>query len=470
MKKNFLCTSAIALLSLLPVTLAYAQTSKGGISPKMLQEMSSSLQQTPSEKALQNIVLTNGMSFTNATRALPMNGNFSNKVSSKGITDQKQSGRCWLFTGLNVLRSEVINHYNLDEFYFSQNYNFFWDQLEKSNLFLQAIIDTRQLPISDRKVEWLFRNPIGDGGQFTGVSDNIMKYGLVPSDIQPETHSSNNTSQMSSLIAKVLRQSAIRMREKAEKGASVKQLETQKMEALKAVYRLLVMNLGKPVEKFHYTLKDAKGNVVLDGDFTPQTFFQALFGKDRDLREEYVMIMNNPTLPYDKVYTIEYDRHMYDGKNWTYLNLPMEELKEMATRSIKDSTMLYYSCDVGKQLDRKTGLLTMDNFDYSSIAGISLDMDKRERIATGASGSTHAMTLMAVDIDQNGKWTKWMVENSWGPTAGYKGHLIMSDEWFDAYTFRIVVNKKYLTDRAKALLSKKAELLPPWDPMFKSDI
>ena len=178
------------------------------------------------------------------------------------------------------------------------------------------------------------------------------------------------------------------------------------------------------------------------------------------------MIMNDPSKEFNQCYEIEYDRHVYDGENWTYLNLPIEELKEMAIASLKENRMLYYSCDVGKQLDRKTGILSMDNFDYSSMAGMPLNMDKRERILTGASGSTHAMTLVAVDLDANGKPTKWMVENSWGAESGYKGHLIMTDEWFDEYTFRIVVEKRFLTEKAKALMKRKPIMLPPWDPMF----
>lgn len=473
-KKLFLtlCLFALGLFTTLPMTLKAqapirAGDAKFGLTPQLLQKLKASYKETSTDKALQNMVVANGMDFSNSQKGVTLDGEFSHKVESKGITDQKRSGRCWLFTGQNVLRAEAMRVYNLGELTFSQNYNYFWDQLEKSNLFLQAVIDTRSLPMDDRKVEWLFRHPINDGGQFTGISDNFMKYGIVPSEVMPETASSNNTAKLSSLIAEILRQEGIRIREDAEKGKSEALLIERKEKALSAIYKLLVLNLGKPTEKFTYTLKDKEGKAISTKEYTPQSFYQALF--KRDMRTSYVMLMNNPTLPYYKVYAIEYDRHMYDGVNWTYINLPMEEIKEMAIASIKDSTMMYYSCDVGKQLDRKTGVLTLHNFDYSSIAGIELNMDKRERIATNTSGSTHAMTLMAVDLDAKGKPTKWMVENSWGADSGYKGHLIMSDEWFDAYTFRIVVDKKYLTARAKALLSQKPELLPPWDPMFMQD-
>lgn len=459
-----LLASAFSLDAQAPVQ---AGSKEFGITPQLLERLKTHYRGDATDKALQNIVIANGMTFNNASKSLSPDGTFSHKVPSIGVTDQHQSGRCWLFTGLNVLRAEAMRVHNLGKLVFSHNYNYFWDQLEKSNLFLQAIIDTHTLPMSDRKVEWLFRHPINDGGQFTGVSDNIMKYGLVPAEIMPETASSNNSARLSSLIGIILRQEGIRIRKAAEKGATASELLARKENALGAIYRLLVINLGEPVERFTYTLKDKDGNPISTKEYTPQSFYQALF--DKDLRSEYVMLMNNPTLPYDKVYAIEYDRHMYDGVNWTYLNLPMEELKAMAIASIKDSTMMYYSCDVGKQLDAKKGVLTMDNYDYSSMAGIELNMDKQERIATSASGSTHAMTLMAVDIDKNGKSTKWMVENSWGEASGHQGHLIMSDEWFDGYTFRIVVEKKYLTPRAKKLLTQTPELLPPWNPMFLPD-
>ena len=188
-----------------------------------------------------------------------------------------------------------------------------------------------------------------------------------------------------------------------------------------------------------------------------------------NLKDDYVMIMNDPSQPYYETYAIEYDRHAWDGKDWTYINLPMEEIKKMAIASLKDGNMMYYSCDVGKELNKESGLLTLGYDDYEAITGVPMTMTKGERIASFDSGSTHAMTLVAVDLDKSGKPTKWMVENSWGATSGHQGHLIMTDEWFDAYTFRLVVNKKYLTPRAKELQGKTPKLLPPWSPMFRAE-
>ncbi len=444
-----------------------AQTAKGAITPQVLAEIRASQPNGPADKALRNAVVANGMTFVNSAKTDFPDAQFSHRVESKGITDQQSSGRCWLFTGMNVLRARMITDNNMGKFFFSHNYSFFWDQLEKANLFLQGIIDTRNKPMDDKMVEWLFKNPIGDGGQYTGVSENLMKYGLVPSEVMPDTRNSNNTSALNSILSKVLRQGGMRLRQAAEQGAGEAKLDTQKKEILKRVYRILVLNLGEPPTEFTWSMRDASGKIVSTEKYTPQSFYQKFVGED--LREDYVMVMNDPSRPYYKLYEIDYDRHTYDGKNWTYVNVPIEDIKQMAIASIRDSTMMYYSCDVGKELDRTRGVLAMDNNDYASLLGEDFTMTKKERIQTFDSGSSHAMTLMAVDLDAAGKPTKWMVENSWGADNGAQGYLIMTDEWFDAYTFRLVVKKKYVPAKVLDILKTKPTRLPAWDPMFADE-
>lgn len=446
-----------------------ASAQKGAIDKDVLSKIEKSYKNTSTDKALRNAVLAKGMKdlVVNSERGLPLDDNFTYRIESKGITNQESSGRCWLFTGLNVLRSKVIKKDKTGPFFFSQNYNFFFDQLEKSNLFLQSIIDTKEKPIDDKLVKWLFENPIGDGGQFTGISENLMKYGVVPADIFPETTNSNNTKELGKVLTHMLRTSGIHIREAYSKGASKGKLEDMKINALQKIYRVLVMNLGLPPKEFEYTLRDEKGKVISTKKYTPQSFYNEFVGED--LKNDYVMLMNDPSREFGKLYEIEQDRHNYDGKNWTYVNLPIEDIKEMAIASIKGGDMMYYSCDVGKELDKSTGVMSLDNFDYSSLIDFDFDMDKKQRIQTHDSGSTHAMTLVAVNIDENGKPNKWMVENSWGANYGAKGHLIMSDDWFDAYTFRLVINKKYITPKVQSILKMKPIVLPPWDPMFKSD-
>lgn len=465
MERNIVWISALALgLSLS----AYGQQNSGGISTGMLQQIQQSYKETPSDRAIRHAISNNDINklAVNSENKANFDTYFSNKVSSKGITNQKSSGRCWLFTGLNVFRAKAIAKYDMGDFQFSQNYSFFWDQLEKANLFLQGIIDTRTKPIDDRMVEWLFKNALSDGGQFTGVFDILGKYGVVPADVMPETNSSDNTGRMASLIGSKLKEQGLQLREQAAKGASVAALEKTKTEMLSLVYRMLVLNLGEPPATFTWTRKDNRGNPVETKEYTPKSFYDAFIGQD--LSTNYVMLMNDPSREFYKLYEIDFDRHRYDGTNWTYVNLPVEDIKEMAIASIKDSAMMYFSCDVGKFLDRDRGVLDVNYYDYGSLMGTTFGMDKKQRIQTFDSGSSHAMTLMAVDLDTNGRPKKWMVENSWGPGAN-NGHLIITDQWFNEYMFRLVVDRKYITDKVKEVLKQKPVRLPAWDPMFADE-
>ncbi|MDE6267559.1 MAG: C1 family peptidase [Muribaculaceae bacterium] len=463
MKKLFI-VPAVALLAV--AGLNAKESNKGGISEKMLNELRESYQPSASDRAISNALASTDINTLalNQERKNNFDTHFSHKVKSKGISNQKSSGRCWLFTGLNVIRARMIEDMNLPAFQLSQNYNFFWDQLEKSNLFLQSIIDTANLPADDKTVDWLFANPISDGGQFTGVSDILMKYGVVPATVMAETKSSESTSTMRMLLATKLRQWGLELRKAAADGAKPAQLETMKTDMLKEVYRYLALNLGVPPTEFTWTRTNAKGEPVETKTYTPKSFYDEYVGKD--LKNDFVMLMNDPSRPYYQTYEIDLDRHAYDGRNWTYVNVPMEEIKEMAIASIKDSTMMYFSCDVGKYMDRQRGALDLDTYDYNDLFGTDFTaMNKAERIATHASASSHAMTLAGVDLDENGKPVKWLVENSWGPGAN-DGHLIMTDPWFDEYMFRLVVNKKYALPVVLETLKKTPVKLPAWDPLF----
>ena len=427
----------------------------------MLKEISKAYEGNANDKAIRNALNTTSISVLaeNAENMAMIDTHFSDEVRTKGITDQKSSGRCWLFSGLNVLRAKMIDKYDLGDFTFSQNYVFFYDQLEKANLFLQGVIDTKDLPFEDRKVDWLFQNPIGDGGQFTGVSNLITKYGLVPADAMPETLCSNNTSAMSTQIKTLLRQDGLKLRAAGKKA----DLTAMKTDMLKEVYRILCLCLGVPPTEFQWARYDSKGNFVSEKTYTPLSFYEEFV--NADLENNYVMVMNDPTREYFKVYEIDYDRHVYDGENWVYVNLPVERIKEMAIASIKGNTAMYFSCDVNKFLNSKKGVADLNNYDYASLLGVEFTMNKTERVMTHASGSSHAMTLKAVDI-KNGKPVKWMVENSWGASSGYRGNIIMTDEWFDEYMFRLVVEKQYVPADVMALLKQKPIMLPAWDPMF----
>lgn len=462
MKKTLLTMSLLSLFA--------GVSAQSNITEQMLQRFQKTTKLTSAERAVHNALATTdprtlALNHQNQTE---MDTHFSHSVPSKGITDQKSSGRCWLFTGLNVLRSRMIIENGLSEMEFSQIYLFFYDQLEKSNLFLQAIIDTRKSPMEDKTVEWLFRNPLSDGGTFTGVADLVAKYGIVPKGVMPETYSSDNTSRFTSLVKRKLREGGLMLRDKSAQGVKEAELLKMKEDMLAEVYRMLVLAFGEPVKEFLWAPKDANGKYRTEPKkYTPKTFYAEMIGED--MQTDYVMLMNDPTREYWKTYEIEYDRHTYDGHNWLYLNLPIEEVKRAAIASIKDSTMMYFSCDVAKELDSKRGLLDIANYDYESVFGVKFGMDKKQRVQTFDSGSSHAMTLMAVDLDDNGEPVKWKVENSWGAASGHYGHLIMTDEWFDEYMFRLVVKKKYLSDKVLKAAQLKPVKLPCWDPMFMGE-
>ncbi len=456
-KKITLCVLAIFLSAGL-----FAQ--KGTIDDEMLQGFRNDFKNNGKTKALQNAVTGNdiqklAVNYDNPERP---DTYFSNRVKTKGITDQKSSGRCWLFASLNVMRPKVIEKYNLKDFEFSQNYNFFFDQLEKCNLFLQEIIVHIDKPQEDRTVEWLFKHPIQDGGVWNGFVNVVEKYGLVPADVMPETYQSENTRMMQKLLRRKLREWGLELRAMRAEGAKEKQLAKRKTEMLSEVYRMLSISLGEPPQKFVWRYEDAEGKISESKEYTPKEFYTEAVGVNL---HDYVLMMNDPSRPLNKTYEIEYDRNVHEGMNWIYVNLPNDIIKEAAKMSILDNEAMYFSCDVGKQLDRKKGVLDVNYYDYGDIFDTEFGMDKKARVETFESGSSHGMTLVAVDIAEDGKIKKWLLENSWG-MSGFKGHLIMTDRWFDEYMFRVVVHKKYVPGAVLEIMKEEPTMLPPWDPMF----
>jgi len=437
---------------------------QGNLNTEELSQIRSSLTLDDDTRALMNAISSNDIKKLAVDRENlgKINPYFSDKVDIKGITNQKSSGRCWLFTGLNVLRPKVIEKYNLKEFEFSQTYGFFWDQIEKSNLFLESIIETAGLTIEDRKLDWLLKHPIGDGGQWTGVVDILEKYGAVPASVMPESQNSSNTSLMSRFLRRKLREDALVLRQMHADGKALAVLRTEKINMLSDIYRILVLCLGEPPAKFNWQYEDKDGNISETKEYTPRSFYDEIVGID--LRD-YVMFMNDPTRPYQQLYEIEYDRHMFEGGNWKYINLPIEEIKAFAKASIQDNEAMYFSCDVGKQLEREKGLLDINNYAYDELFGVDFSMDKQGRIRTYDSGSSHGMSLVGVNVLPDGSIDKWLLENSWGKT-GHKGFLIMTDEWFSEYMFRLVIHKDFISPEVLDILDTEPVFLPPWDPMF----
>lgn len=442
---------------------AFAQA----LSEKEIQEIQGSFKKDAPTKAVQN-VLTNDKNIRDNALNRDLQGkidhHFKYRVKVKGITNQQSSGRCWMFTSMNVLRPSVMEKYNLDNFDFSHNYLYFWDIFEKSNLFLENIIATADRTMDDREVTEFFKSPVGDGGVWNLYYNVARKYGVVPKEVMPETAHSDNTSQMIGIVNEKLRAGGYKLREMAAQGKKTKDLRTEKNDILKDTYRILALCLGEPPHQFTWRFKDKKGEIRELANYTPRKFYEEITPADYS-PDNYIMIMNDPTREYYKVYEIKNYKNTIEGVNWTYLNLPNEDIKTAALASVKNNEPLYASCDVGKQFNRESGILDPQMYDYESLLGVELDMDKKARILTRQSGSAHAMTIVGCDTDENDKPVKWEFENSWGAASGHNGYLTFTDQWFDEYMFRTVIHKKYLDAKALESLKGKPTLLPVWDYM-----
>ena len=458
-------------LCLASATTLIAQNQPGGISSVMLQKIETSQKSSPAERALANAFASNNIDdlARNHARQGALNTYFSDETLKQSIQNQESSGRCWMFSGLNVLRGNFAKaHNDTLAVEFSHAYLFFYDQLEKANLMLQAVIDNAKLPMEDARVQFFFKNPINDGGTFCGVADLAEKYGLVPKSVQPETYSSDNTKIMAKLVSRKLREFGLELRKLVAERKSKTAVNDRKTEMLSTIYHLLTLTLGEPVKTFTYVFTDKNGKAIGESkQYTPRSFYDVTVG--HPLNGTFLMVMNDPRHPYYKTYEVQYDRHTYDGHNWTYLNLPMDEIAQLAIASIKDGHKMYSSYDVGKQLDRKRGYLDLDNYDYASLTGTTYNMNKADRIRTFDSGSTHAMTLTAVDLDRQGKPVKWKVENSWGPSYGQQGYLIMTNRWFNEFMFRLVVDRKYASEKVLKAAQQKPIMLLQDDPLFQDD-
>ena len=464
MKKILFCAGLLASLTV------SAQTKDGGITKQMLQQIEKQNVPTASDRALRNALAANAIDALakNQQNAGALDTYFNIETKKQSITNQKSSGRCWMFSGMNVLRANFAKRTDSLKVTFSQDYLFFYDQLEKANLMLQGVIDTGKKPIDDQRVQFFFHHPLNDGGTFCGVADLTEKYGLVPTEVQPETYSAESTSRMSRIISSKLREQGLELRKMVNEGKKAKDIQQRKTEMLSEIYHMLVITLGEPVKEFTYAFRDKNGKALTPvKTYTPQSFYQEVVGEK--LNGTFIMVMNDPRREYYKTYEVEYDRHTYDGHNWKYLNLPMEDIEQLAIASLKDGRKLYSSYDVGKQLDRKRGYVDTENYDYESLFGTTFGMNKAERISTFDSGSTHAMTLTAVDLDADGKPLKWKVENSWGSDSGHQGCIIMTARWFREYMFRLVVDKKYVSEKLLKDYDQKPIMVMPEDPLFQMD-
>ena len=381
------------------------------------------------------------------------------------ITNQKSSGRCWGFAGLNLFRIYLGRKHNIRNFEFSQTYFMFWDKLEKSNYFLNSIISTADSSWNSRIIMHLLNKPIQDGGQWDMWVNLINKYGVVPKSEMPETYQSSRSMRMNRMITRKLREFAKELRDAIKNNISEENLFNMKDDMLNVVYKMLVIHLGAPPNKFTWQIRDKKKNFLRFEDLTPQSFFSKHVGLSLS---DLVCLINCPMSDksYKKVYSVEHLGNVIEGQPIRYLNTKIEILKKAAIQSIKNDDPVWFGCDVGKYLHRSHGIMDIDLFDFDLFYDTKFTMDKATRLEYGESKMTHAMLFTGVDLDLNGNPVKWRVENSWGDRNGEKGFYIMSDKWFDEFLYEVVVDKKYLDDQYVELYEKEeAQLLPPWDPM-----
>ena len=391
---------------------------------------------------------------------------FSEQISGEmKITNQKSSGRCWGYAGLNLFRIYLGRKHGLRNFEFSQTYFMFWDKLEKSNYFLNSIIDTAQESWDSRLIMHLLHNPIQDGGQWDMWVNLINKYGVVPKSEMPETYQSGKSMRMNRMITRKLREYAKKLREAVNNKTSAEEVIKLKNTMLSTVYKMLVIHLGEPPESFNWQVRDKKKNFHRYNDLTPKSFFNDHVGIELN---NLVCLIDCPMSDkkYNRVYTVEYLGNVIEGNPIRYLNVEIDILKRATIESIKNNDPVWFGCDVSKYLHRTHGVMDTKLFDFELFYGTSFPLDKASRLEYGESKMTHAMLFTGVDLDSNGNPKKWRVENSWGERNGEKGYYIMSDDWFEQYLYEVVIDKKYLASKIVEMYeSQEAKSLPPWDPM-----
>ena len=420
----------------------------------------------PKYAAMENAISHNGLLVSlekrsSAVENIPV---FSIDLTKDKVSNQKASGRCWMFAALNTFRHKMISDFQLEDFELSQAHTFFWDKYEKSNWFLEQILATADLELTSRKVKFLLDTPQQDGGQWDMVVSLFEKYGVVPKAIYPESVSSSNSRELNQILNKLLRQDAQILRELVKDGVDPSTLQVKKEELLQEIFNFLAMNLGLPPRQFDFSYRDKENHFHSENNLTPQEFYR----KYVDLHlDDYVSIINAPTAdkPYGRSYTVEMLGNVAGSKPVRYLNVDMDRLKELAIAQMQAGETVWFGSDVGQSSNRKAGIMDEGIYDFTSSMDLHLTQDKAGRLDYSESLMTHAMVLTGVDLDEDGRSKKWKVENSWGDKVGNKGYFVASDAWMDQYTYQIVVRKEFLS--AEELVAYEAEpiVLAPWDPM-----
>lgn len=438
------------------------------ITNEMLSRFSADFNAEKCHKIAMNAVTQNGVTKSAMSpMALRKDEHqFSINLKQGEITNQKSSGRCWMFAALNTMRFEIIKKLNLETFELSQNYPLFWDKLEKANYFLENILATLDEPTNGRLIAWLLSSPLGDGGQWDMFCGLIDKYGVVPKDAMPETACSSATGEMDKFMTLKLREYACKLRAMHKDGKTAEELASQKEEMLSTIYRMLCICLGEPPKTVTLQVRDKDNNFIRDEGLTPQEFYKKYVGIDLSKR---VSLINAPTAdkPFGRTFTVKFLGSVHEGRPVKYLNLTSDALKRAAIAQLKDGQPVWFGSDVGQWLVRQGGVMDNEALELGQLFDTDFPMTKAERLDYGESLMTHAMVLMGVNLDKDGKPTMWRVENSWGKDAGKDGYYVMSDAWFDRYVTELIIRKEYLDDATRALLTTEPVELDPWQPLTR---
>lgn len=402
----------------------------------------------------------------NLQSKIDLNPTFSVEIETGKPADQKQSGRCWMFSALNTMRHPLQKEYKVKDFELSQNYTNFWDKFEKSNWFFENVIASADKPLGDRKVSFLFTTPQQDGGQWDMLCGLIEKYGIVPKSVYPETANATNSSALNDTLNTLLRKDGLELRDLVNSGKSEDEVEARKNGFLNDVFRILAISLGVPPKKFDFEYKDDDGNYHREAGITPKEFFDKYVGMNL---EDHVSIINSPTddKPYHKVFSVEYLGNVVGGRQVRHLNLTINEMKDLIIKQLKAGEVVWFGSNVGKDSERQLGLLDTNIYKRDELFDVDFSMTKAERLDSTESMMDHAMVITGVDLVDD-KPTKWKIENSWGEKPGFKGYFVMSDSWFDSFVYQAVINKKFLPDDMKKEFDDGAKnpiQLLPWDPM-----
>ncbi|WAH39092.1 C1 family peptidase [Alicyclobacillus dauci] len=441
------------------------RTDDRALSMELIEQFSADFGSVPANRIAMNAVTKSGVNAVATDRAagIDMQFAFSEEIATGPVTNQKQSGRCWLFAGLNTIRSDIAKRNNMEPFELSQSYQMFWDKFEKANYFLERIFDTIEEDTDSRIVQWLLQSPLQDGGQWDMFVNLVEKHGVVPQSVMPETFHSSKSYLMNRLLTKKLRKYASDSRRAFRSGTTIEDLREQKLTWMGEFYRLLCTFLGEPPSSFDFEYRDKDGEFHRHTDLSPLDFFQKFFGDD--LRS-YVSIINAPTAdkPFGKTYTVKYLGNVEGGRNVFYLNVDIETVKQVALAQIKAGEPVWFGCDVGQMSDSEAGIMDTDLFDYEGALNTTFAMTKAERLDYGESLMTHAMVFTGANVVGE-RVNRWKVENSWGKDRGKDGFFVMSDAWFNDYMYQVVVHRKYLPAELDAALNQDPVLLNPWDPM-----